>query len=101
MTKSLVKALGLSLLLSVAVKASAQDLQTVYLFTDNNTKMEFMVPAGKIAEIVSGYGQIDILREVDGIYDGRGGTLPLDARSQFPYFICGPSKIRNNDSNVF
>ena len=62
--------------------------------------MEFTVPNGKLAEIVCGYGSIKIFRQVDGIYDGRFGFLQLDARSQFPYYVCGPCKIENNDNAV-
>ena len=85
MTKNLVEALMFSLFFSTALKASAQDLQTVFLLTNT----PFNVPAGKVVEIVYGYGSFNFFRT-----DGSGANFfAYDSRSQWPSYLCGPGVI--------
>lgn len=86
MTKTLVKALVFSLFFSTSLKASAQDLQTLFLYSNTQA---FNVPNGKVAEIVYGYGNFSFWNSENTIQQ----TITYNANSNFPSYLSGPSVI--------
>ena len=105
MIKIFVKALVFSVFLSTALKASAQDLQNVFLSSNNNGSgpvySYFNIPEGKAAEIVGGYGNFYIFKQVDGQDNGESGFISLNANANFPHNISGPARIRSSDAGTY
>jgi hypothetical protein len=94
MIKNLAKALVFSLIFSTALKASAQDLQTIFLYTKNGASQQFTIPEGKIAEIVYAFGYFNFFRSASN------DMKPFDcvAGSSFPSYLCGPGVIEGSGS---
>ena len=87
------------------MKTSAQDLQNVFLGSSNGSYGPvydyFYIPEGKAAEIVGGYGNFSIWKQVSGQDNGQGGYLSLSANANFPHCIAGPVRIRSSDGSGY
>jgi len=103
--KIIVKSLAFSLLFLTTMKTSAQDLQNVYLGSSSGgygpVYDYFNIPEGKAAEIVGGYGNFYVFKQVNGQDSGESGFISLNANANFPHNISGPVRIRSSDGSSY
>ena len=89
MTKSIVKGLVVSLFFSTGLKASAQDLQTVYGAYIGAVVATVTIPAGKVLEIVSGYGYFQLSNTPHSSFSVSAMPSPV--------LLVGPNTLSTKD----